>query len=126
MKYSLFAIIMFLAYQANAQQTQLLPEFSLGQPVGAFNGDTFNAKNGFGSGLHLDRLDIWKGFGLGLYVGYHSYATEYNSLFPVQLNESSIQSTLYVNGNDFNWKSYQLALGPTINFNLTNKLQLQG
>lgn len=129
MKKEILNIILLLAFfvsYSQKKQTQLFPEFSLGQPVGAFSNENFNTKNGFGGGLHLERQNIWKVFGLGLYAGYHSYDTEYNSLFPVQLNEGGIQSTLYVNWNDFNWKSLQVALGPTVSFNLTNKLQLQG
>lgn len=108
------------------QNTQFIPEFSLGQPIGAFSEDTFNTKNGFGGGLHLEKQNLWKVFGLGLYAGYHSYTTDFSTAFPSQINDANFNSRVYVDYKNLNWKSIQVALGPTINFNLTNKLQLQG
>ncbi|RFN58798.1 hypothetical protein DZ858_01580 [Marixanthomonas ophiurae] len=115
-------------FKTNAQQNpiQLLPDFSLGQPIGAFSNETFNTKNGFGGGLHLEKQNLWKVFGLGLYAGYHSYETDFSTLFPNQVNDPNFTSSVLFQGDNLNWKSLQLDIGPTINFNLTQNLQLQG
>lgn len=127
-KFRLIFVSLSISITTIAQQNpiQLLPEFSLGQPIGAFSEDTFNTKNGFGGGLHLEKQNLWKIFGVGVYAGYHSYATDFSTNFPSLINDNDFKSNLYAQGNNFNWKSLQFAIGPTINFNLTNKLQLQG
>jgi len=119
-------IFLFCSYCFGQKGIQLLPEFSLGQPIGAFSEETFKTQNGIGAGLHLEKQNLWKVFGIGLYAGYHSYTTDFSTAFPSQVNDPSFTSSVLFQGNNLNWKSLQLAIGPTINFNLTKKLQLQG
>ena len=125
MKHIITIILIIVGFKLQAQQTQLLPEFSLGQPVGAFSEETFNTKNGFGAGLHFDRLDIWKGFGLGLYVGYNQNESAYNTPFPNVVNETGFVSQVLVDNKASYWKSLQIGLGPIYSVNLSNKLSLQ-
>ena len=125
MKNTTIILILLFTLVAQAQNFQLTPEFGINNPIGAYKQNNIAAKQGFGLGLHLDRQHIYKAFGLGLYLDYSKNESKFTTAFPTSINEAGFASEIVADINKLNWKTYQIALGPLVQFSLSEKIKLQ-
>ncbi len=119
MKYVIFFFFIVESFICNSQENlQLLSEFHLANPIENASNASLNLDNGFGAGLHIDKLNIWGPLGLGGYAAYQKNDINFETNFPDLVSDPMFGAQLLEEGSSFQWSSVQLAIGPVLSLDL--------